>query len=202
MTTALNLTEDDYRQAAAKLNCDAAAVHAVAEVESTGNGFLDDGRPKILYEAHRFHALTGGKYASKQDRRGVALSVAKWDQSLYGRSGAWQHDRLEDAALHDWEAAHKAVSWGQFQIMGENHLASGHSTIRSFVAAMKSGAAAQLDAFASFITNKGLDHALRHHDWVAFARGYNGAGYAANKYDVKLRDAYYKWKQREEEKIV
>jgi hypothetical protein len=32
--------------------------------------------------------------------------------------------------------------------------------------------------------------ALQSHDWAAFAKGYNGPGYAKNAYDVKLAEAY------------
>jgi hypothetical protein len=38
-----------------------------------------------------------------------------------------------------------------------------------------------------------LDVALAKRDWTAFARGYNGKGYAANRYDERLRLAFAKW---------
>ena len=31
---------------------------------------------------------------------------------------------------------------------------------------------------------------LREKNWAAFARAYNGAGYAQNAYDTRLRNAY------------
>jgi hypothetical protein len=195
-----NLTDEDFARAAAELNCDVAAIRAVAEVESRGNGFIADGRPQILYEAHVFHRLTGGQHAEQKDRNGIALSSPKWDRSLYGRAGAAQHDRLKDAAFHDWSAAHKACSWGMFQVLGSNHLMVGCPTIQDFVNAMHHGPAAHLQAFVKFIQAKRLDEALRRHDWVAFARGYNGSGFAANKYDIKLRDAFHKWKEKERTK--
>ena len=43
------LNEDDYKEAAELLRCDIPAIKAVAEVESSGAGFLCDGRPKILF---------------------------------------------------------------------------------------------------------------------------------------------------------
>jgi hypothetical protein len=76
--------------------------------------------------------------------------------------------------------AHKAASWGTFQILGENHKAAGHATIKSFVDAMNSGAAAHLDAFVSFILANRLDGALCARNWPSFARGYNGPAYAQN----------------------
>ena len=45
-------------QIADRLQCDVAAVLAVAEVESGGRKDLPDGRPQILFEAHWFSRLT------------------------------------------------------------------------------------------------------------------------------------------------
>ncbi|MCW8039807.1 N-acetylmuramidase domain-containing protein, partial [Acinetobacter entericus] len=51
----------------------------------------------------------------------------------------------------------------------------------------------QLDAMCRYIKVNGLVNALKNKDWKAFARGYNGSGYAKNNYDVKLANAYIKW---------
>ncbi|WP_262919099.1 N-acetylmuramidase family protein [Niabella hibiscisoli] len=48
------LTEKDFQDAARQLNCEVAAIKAVAEVESKGDGFLPTGEPKILFERHIF----------------------------------------------------------------------------------------------------------------------------------------------------
>lgn len=192
MTTAL--TDADFARAAAALQCDVAAIRAVVEIEAGGNGFIEDGRPKILYEAHVFHRLTGGKHAPAPDRHGVALSAPRWDRSLYGKTGAHQHERLDDAAALDWQAANKACSWGAAQILGENHRAAGFPTIEAFVEAMRNGGAgAHLDAMINFLKANKLDGPLRRHDWAAFARGYNGPGYTANSYDTKLAAAHRRW---------
>jgi hypothetical protein len=58
------LVESDFRAAAKLLKCDVAAIKAVAEVESSGNGFLSDGRVKILFEGHQFYKYTNGAYAA------------------------------------------------------------------------------------------------------------------------------------------
>ena len=120
------LTDADFARAAKELNVEVAAIRAVAEVEAAGAGFLPDGRPSVLYEAHVFHKHTKGAHAHAKDRRGISLSSPKWNRSLYGVTGANQHNRIEDAATLNWEAAHKAASWGTFQILGENHKAAGH----------------------------------------------------------------------------
>jgi hypothetical protein len=53
------LSDTDINATAANLNCEVAVVEAVCDVESGGGGFLPDGRPKILFEAHAFHNATG-----------------------------------------------------------------------------------------------------------------------------------------------
>jgi N-acetylmuramidase len=50
------IQESDYQAAAQSLGCEVAAVKAVAAVESAGHGFLPNGKPKILFEAHIFFA--------------------------------------------------------------------------------------------------------------------------------------------------
>ena len=56
------------------------------------------------------------------------------------------------------------------------------------------GASMHLDAFVNFIKTKKLDSVLRAKNWAAFARRYNGPGYAQNAYDKKMASAYAKWK--------
>ena len=191
------LTDEDFARAAKALNVEVAAIRAVAEVEAAGAGFIADGRPAILYEAHVFHGETKGTYANAKDRRGVALSSPKWDRSLYGATGAAQHARYEDARALDPDAANKACSWGTFQILGQNHKACGFDTSQAFVDAMwTGGAAAHLDAFVAFVKANNLDGALRAKNWAAFARGYNGPAYAQNAYDKKMANAYARWKAK------
>lgn len=190
------LTDVDFARAAKELNVEVAAIRAVAEVEAAGAGFLPDGRPAILYEAHVFHKETGGRHAHAKDRRGVALSSPSWNQKLYGATGAAQHNRYEDARKLNPDAANKACSWGTFQILGQNHKVCGFDTSQEFVDAMWGGAPAHLDAFVKFIKGNNLDGALRKKDWATFARGYNGPGYAQNAYDKKMASAYARWKAK------
>jgi N-acetylmuramidase len=195
--SATTLSDADFARAAKELNVEEAAIRAVAEVEAAGQGFIADGRPAILYEAHVFHRLTKGAHTAAKDRKGVLLSTGKWDRSLYGATGGNQHDRLQDAAKLDATAAHKACSWGTFQIMGENYKAAGCSTIDEFVDRMKSGAGAHLDAFVAFIkADPKLHDALRAKQWATFARIYNGPAYAQNAYDKKMANAYARWKAK------
>jgi N-acetylmuramidase-like protein len=190
------LTDADFARAAKALNVEVAAIRAVAEVEAAGAGFLPDGRPAILYEAHIFHRATGGRHASATDGKGKKLSSPNWDRTLYGATGAHQHHRYEEARKHNADAANKACSWGTFQILGDNHKVCGFDSSQAFVDAMWGGAPAHLDAFVAFIKGNKLDAPLRAKDWKAFARGYNGPAYAANKYDAKMAAAYARWKAK------
>jgi len=176
------MTDSDIERAAAEIGCAVAAVRAVVEVESK-SGFLPDTRPVILFERHYFSRLTGGKY----DASNPGISNPSWGG--YGTSAS-QYDRLADAIKLDRKAALKSASWGAFQIMGENHKAAGYDDVESFVAAMVKSEAAHLDAFVKFVKKKGLADELVRRDWAGFARGYNGAQYAANKYDTKLEAAW------------
>src|ERR1044071_2977670 len=76
------LNEDDYKQAAELLHCGIDAIKAVAQVESAGGGFLPDGRPKILFERHKFHQFTGGAFAAKHP------DLSNPSQGGYGNGGA------------------------------------------------------------------------------------------------------------------
>ncbi|WP_202922290.1 N-acetylmuramidase domain-containing protein [Pseudoxanthomonas koreensis] len=179
-----------WKQLATRLQVEEAALRAVAEVESSGGGFLPvpDARPRILFEGHVFHRLTAGRYGASHP----GLSHPKWDRSKYSGSLAGEWKRLDKAAELDPAAAMQAASWGAFQIMGFNYALCGHDSVGRFVEAHASGAEGQLEAFANLLGRPGspLLPALRRRDWARFARLYNGPAYARNDYDSKLAEAY------------
>ncbi|HKY27503.1 MAG TPA: N-acetylmuramidase family protein [Pyrinomonadaceae bacterium] len=184
------LNEDDYKQAAEQLNCEIAAIKAVAEVESRGAGFLPDGRPKILFERHKFHAFTGGKFdASHPD-------ISNKKAGGYGMGGAHQWDRFNEAFALNPNAAIKACSWGKFQVMGFNFNICGFENLDDFRAAMSKSEGEHLKAFCCFIDSTNLAGALRNKKWAKLAEGYNGADYRINKYDTKLAAAYKKYSKQ------
>ena len=183
-----DLKASDFERAAGALNCETACIKAVAQVESSGGGFLKSNRPKILFEAHIFSKRTHRKH----DKDHADISSKTWNQSLY-KGGEKEYERLEVAMGLDGLAALESASWGRFQIMGFNHAACGYKTVMGFVRAMYESEGKQLDAFVSFLQTSKLAAALREKRWADFARGYNGPGYAINKYDVKLKAAYEKF---------
>jgi hypothetical protein len=181
-----DLAASDFERAAARIGCDVPAIRAVTEVEAPRGAFNADDTPTILFERHIFHRLTGGRF----DR--VVPDLSNASPGGYGLYSA-QHGRLDRAAKLDRGAALQSASWGMFQIMGFNHAAAGHPTLQGFINAMYRSAGDHLDAFVAFVLSKGLGDELRGQEWAAFARAYNGPGYAANRYDIKLAAAYDKW---------
>jgi hypothetical protein len=181
------LTEEDFKSAADLLNCEVNCIKAVTQVEAPGSGFLPSGNPKILFEAHIFSKNTSRKY----DKTDPDISSQTWNKALY-KGGEKEYLRLTKAMDLDIKAALRSASWGRFQIMGFNHVSTGYDTIEKFVLAMYESEKNHLMAFVNFLKHSKLDKPLREKRWAAFAKGYNGSGYAANKYDLKLQDAYTK----------
>lgn len=178
------LTEQDYRDAAKEIGCEVAVIKAVAEVESLNGGFQADGKPKILFERHKFHQFTNGKYSKENP------DISNVRPGGYTSN---EHSRLEKAAKLNRTEALKSASWGKFQIMGFNFGIVGFKTLQDFINAMYRSEADQLKAFVQFIKSNKLDDELRDKRWVDFARIYNGKNYHINKYDKRMAAAYKKF---------
>ncbi|MCM2495724.1 N-acetylmuramidase domain-containing protein [Burkholderia glumae] len=188
-----HLADADLIAAAGKLGVPLACVRAVNEVESTGQGFLADGRPKILFERHVFYRRLqayGIDPAPYAEQNSNIVSSIRGGYS----GGAAEYLRLGCAELIHPDAAWESASWGAFQVMGENWKRLGYAGADDFVARMESSEADQLDAFVRFVAaDPKLVAALKGRKWAAFAAGYNGPGYAANLYDVKLDRTYTRY---------
>lgn len=172
------LTEEDYARAAASLGCDVEAIKAVAQVESAGGGFLPNGQPKILFEAHVFSRLTGHVY----DVSHPHISSLKWNRALY-KTGDAEYARLQQAKDLDYYKALMSTSWGKFQIMGFNCKACGYEDgdVRGFVQDMQISEGRQLDIFVAFVKHNPFLHgAVKVHDWKTVSYIYNGSGYKQN----------------------
>jgi len=181
----MSLTREDFLTTAAAIECDPAMLKAFAVVESAGGGFEADGKPKILFEAQWYGTFTGGKYHQSHPN----ISSPVWNRSLH-KYGPAEYGRLNLAISLDRVAALKSASWGMFQVMGFNHALCGFKDVESFVASMHKSEGEHLKAAIGFLKSAGLVPALRAKNFAALARGYNGAGYAANQYDKKLESAY------------
>jgi hypothetical protein len=197
------LGEQDLIAFAQKHNLQLAAVKAVNEVESSGKGFLIDGRPKILFEGHIFWNQLkerGINPSSIANASNADVLYSKWTKSHY-LGGAKEFDRLEKAAnlLPDprvKEAALASASWGSYQIMGFHAKKLKYDSVEAFVDEMYIHERNQLEAFGRYITEFGCINHLRSLNWASFAKCYNGPAYAQNKYDIKMANAYQKYLNR------
>jgi hypothetical protein len=189
------LTEADYQAAAKLLKCDVPTIKAVAEVESSGDGFLTDGRIKILFEGHQFFKFTKGAYATSHP----TICYKKWTTQFYTKGktadirGAGELARLEEAMALNKTAALLSASYGKFQIMGFNFAISGFVKVEDFYKAMQISEGEHLNAFCHYVIGNSLDDELRARKWASFAMRYNGPQYKKNQYDTKLAKAYKKY---------
>jgi hypothetical protein len=188
--TAFKLQPGAIEEEAASLGIKAAALHMVLDVESRGRGFLPNGRPIILFEAHVFSRMTKHRY----DESRPDISSASWNRELYGAGGNHQFDRLDRACELDREAALQSASWGLGQVMGFNYKMVGFDSVEHFVSAMMESERRQLDAMTEYLRAAGLLRYLMNSppNYREFARGYNGSGQIAY-YAERLREAYEKW---------
>jgi hypothetical protein len=174
---------------------DAAYIWTVVEVETAGLtqgfGFRVDRRPQILFERHIFRKYTDGRFdAIAPDISGPAGG--------YGTL-AEQYGKLEKSLALcakvklGTEPALKSASWGMGQVMGFNFALAGYKTASRMVQSMVRSEDAQLAAMAGFLKANGLAEKLVKKDWIGFAKGYNGAAYWQNQYDVKLAEQYQRF---------
>lgn len=165
---------------------------AIMAVESRGFGFLSDRRPQILFERHIFSRETGGQFDE------VAPDISSKATGGYV-GGAGEYDRLERAIAllaakkAPPEAALASASWGLGQVMGFNFKSGGFASATDLVARHLEGEDEHLVAMAGFVVKNKLSEAISQGDWETVARRYNGAGFAANHYDMKLKAAFEKF---------
>lgn len=190
--TGSKITEAEIIAAANLIGVEPRAMKTVMLVEASGSGFLPSGRAKILFEALWFSDFTKGKY----DQSHPHISSPTWNQDLY-EGGEAEWTRLEDAMKLDRAAAIKSASWGLGQLMGAHcdecpavrRMYNGD--VELWMANQNMSEGKQLEAMALFISdNSAMLAALKGKNWAKFAYLYNGEGYAANEYDIKLAEAY------------
>lgn len=205
------ITDQDYAAAAKKLNCHVAAIKAVAKVESGGKRAFDQkNRPVILFERHKFHKHTGGKYSREypwlSSERGYQLAISKAERAqlkeetkagtqasghFYGASSDVNYMRLAKAFALDKVASLKSCSWGKFQVLGEHAEWLGYADVFEFVRLLSISETEHLDSFVRYVmktprARKGVQSL----DWAMFASAYNGKNYKTFHYDQKMREAY------------
>jgi hypothetical protein len=178
------LSKKGFLEAAAEIKVDPIALWAVIHVETKGAGFLPDRRPQILFERHRFSALTKQRF----DKLHPAISASK--PGFYGPAGSHQYVRLDKAIALHRETALQSASWGLGQIMGHNSGEAGYRNVEEMVVAMMRSEDDQLMAMVHFLKHNKIDRFLVARKWDSFANRYNGPTYKKNNYDEKLAAAH------------
>lgn len=175
------LTEADLQGAAQALGTGVAQIRAVRVVEAAGTGFDRNGLPKILFERHLFHRLTGGRFSPAVFSQ---PSPGGYDVDSWTKLGA-------SIATGEVDAAFMSASWGLFQVLGKWWSELGYASPFEMALSATTGEAAQLAMFERFVLRFGLADELRALSGDpaacrAFAAAYNGPGYRTNRYDEKL----------------
>ncbi|MHA6159505.1 N-acetylmuramidase domain-containing protein [Pseudomonas sichuanensis] len=200
------LKHADLVQASQRLGVPVAAVYALNEVESKGSGFLDNGKPVILFERHIMYrqlqiARADGVDVAQLQQRAKQLAV-EYPALVNPKSGGYiggtaEHQRLAGARQIDNAAALESASWGAFQVMGYHWKRLGYASIHDFVERMGRSEAEHLEAFVRYIEGDVTLHkALKTLKWAKVAELYNGADYQRNLYDVKLERAFERHQDR------
>ncbi len=177
------LSNSGMAQTCEALGVAAAEIWAVLSVETLGFGFLENRKPRILFERHVFHRLTHGAH----DQVNPNISSSKPGAYVGGPA---EYGRLEAAMQLNTEAALKSASWGIGQVMGFNYEVAGYTNIDAMITAMVADEDSQILAMAHFIKGNNLAGAMQHKNWEAFARGYNGPAFHKNDYDTRLAAAH------------
>lgn len=186
------LTDADFAAAAARLCCSIRQIRAVHQVEAASSGFDRAGLPKILYERHKFHRLTGGQWSPStfSQAQGGGYTI---DADNNGIGDSW--DKLSAAiATGAVDAAFQSCSWGAFQVMGEWWDELDYSSPYALAWACAQSEGDQLELFVRFIEHNGLADELRRIDIMPancapFAAAYNGPAYRKFEYDRKIAEA-------------
>ncbi|WP_274425809.1 N-acetylmuramidase domain-containing protein [Chelativorans sp. YIM 93263] len=168
-----------------------AALLAIVEVESAGKACaMVEGRkePLIRFEGHYLDRRLSPEERIAARAAGLASANPGAIHNPPSQLARWR--LLERAAAIDRKAAYESVSWGVGQVMGAHWAWLGYPSFEALVEEARSGLEGQLSLMLCYIDKSGLSDALRRHDWTAFARGYNGPGFARNGYHLKLSLAY------------
>lgn len=197
LMTVERLTERDYIEVANRLGVEPEAIKAVVDIEAGKDhrGFFKPGLPLINFDLTMFRKFAGksGINLARYNRTHAAV-FTRPNARAHGSTQAAQQHRLRTARSIDDETAVMGTFWGMFQIGGFNYRQCGCETVDEFVRLMSYSELEQLELFAAFITNGGMLDDLKNKNWAAFARKYNGAGYAKRGYHKKMAAAYKKFK--------
>lgn len=183
------VTPNEVAVFAHRLGGTVAQVQAVAEVESSGGGFLPTGHPKILWERHYFWKRLQIKIPLVSDPAPGGYTL---DADHDGINDSWE--KLCAAAMRAPAWAFESASWGKFQVMGAWWQKLGYGSAIEFAWSMRESEAGHYEALVRYIERYGLIDAFCSLSSSPdacrnFAAGYNGGGYEKYGYHQKLAAA-------------
>lgn len=194
----LEISESTYETMAKDLGCEVAAIKAVTTTESGDGGYLRNGLPKILFERHRFYALTAPKNAGNNKQ--VAHPYAAFADICNPKPGGYlgnegEYVRLLKAAKLDRDAAIKSTSWGAFQVLAEYYEECGFESPVALVDACMRSYDGHVQLFRGFLRKpekKKAIEGLIEKNWEKFTKYYNGGGWRTQnaKYPAIMKDHY------------
>lgn len=183
-----------FRNLGEKFSIEPALLKSVAIVECglDLNGFLIDGKPKILFEGHIFYRellkVLPKASVVRISRSHPSICYESWTKQFY-LGGMDEYGRYNEAKKVNPECAMLATSWGFPQIMGFNYQCCGCQSVSEFVGKMSESEESQIELWYHFLYNQKLIPILKEHDWETFTRKYNGPG-QVNVYSQKLMNTY------------
>ncbi len=177
------VTATDITALASRLGCSSKQLSAVATVESGKSAFDPEGRPKMLFERHKFNRLTNGRFP-----------MSAWNNPNPGGYGEDSWEKLTHAACQDVDAAFSSASWGRFQVLGQYWNGLGYASPLEMAYTTVQSEAAHYEMLARYIERFNLKAALaaistNADDNRAFASAYNGPAYEKFAYHEKLARA-------------
>ncbi|WP_408589052.1 N-acetylmuramidase domain-containing protein [Novosphingobium sp.] len=178
------LSAADAKPFADRLKVSAKQLAAVASVEASGLGFDSSGKPKILFERHKFHGFTGGKYSVStfSNPQGGGYEVSSWDKLL----GA--------IVTGEVDAAFMSASWGKFQVLGQYWSDFHYDSPFALAFSTVPSEAGHYELLSRFIEHNKLQDEMaaistNPDTCRAFAKAYNGPKYEQFNYHNKLAAA-------------
>lgn len=190
------VTTEAIAEIAKKLSVPTASLLAVAEVESGGRVLAKVGEkyePIIRFEGHYFDRFLRGAPRIEARKAGLASPVPGRVRNPRSQAARWK--KLDKAIAINRIAALSSCSWGLGQVMGSHWKWLGYGSVDALVEEARSGVSGQVRLMARYIEKAGLCDALRKQNWRKFARTYNGPGYAKNRYDVKMAQAFTRYRR-------
>lgn len=188
-----------YDSLAAELGIEPAAMRAVSSIEAghSHTAFISPGSPVVNLEVPMFkEQLQRAGLDVDSLARAVPDAFSRPSRSRYADPLLAQRAMYRAASAVNDTLAMLCTYWGMYQIRGSNWRLCGAESVRDFVKKMSQSEDMQHRLFANYIKNTGLYRPLQAHDWAAFARAYNGEGYAKHGYHTRLAAAYARYSRR------